>query len=174
MLTGDLVRVKLAKERVVPLYIDRNVSRWIEAAESLLLLFREGIGMTRGEIEETRSTPFLAAAVRRPRFIAGWPRFSRIAPSLRWWPTLRPIVIREKVFTAAADYRRQMRSNPGIGSRPSRGHFAATKYSNSRGPGTRTIDARGRLEVLPLRRPARREPAAVVRRHAGPVADRPL
>ena len=46
MLTGNLVRVKMARERVVPLYIDREAARWLEAAESLLLLFREGIGMT--------------------------------------------------------------------------------------------------------------------------------
>ena len=51
MLTGDMIRVKLARERVVPLYIDRNAPHWLEAAESLLLLFREGTGMTRGEIE---------------------------------------------------------------------------------------------------------------------------
>jgi predicted nuclease of restriction endonuclease-like RecB superfamily len=59
MLTGDLVRVKIAKQRVAPIYIDREAARWLEAAESLLLLFREGIG------------------------IAGWPRSSRIAPSSR-------------------------------------------------------------------------------------------
>ncbi len=51
MLTGDLVRVKIAKQRVIPLYIDRDAAHWLEAAESLLLLFREGAGMTRGEIE---------------------------------------------------------------------------------------------------------------------------
>ena len=125
MLTGNLVRVKIAKQRVIPLYIDREAERWLEAAESLLLLFREGIGMTRGEIE-ARSTSCSAAAARRPRFIAGWPRCSRIAPSSRWWPTSRPNVIREKVFTAAADYRRQLRAErdrPGS----SRGRSVATR-----------------------------------------------
>ena len=29
MLTGDLVRVKIAKQRVVPLYIDREAGRWL-------------------------------------------------------------------------------------------------------------------------------------------------
>ena len=42
---------RLSKQRVMPLYIDRDAPHWLEAAESLLLLFREGTGMTRGEIE---------------------------------------------------------------------------------------------------------------------------
>src|SRR5262249_3768118 len=50
MLTGDLVRVRVAKQRVVPLYLDREAPHWLEAAESLLLLYREGAGMTRGEL----------------------------------------------------------------------------------------------------------------------------
>ena len=29
MLTGDLVRVKTAKQRVIPLYIDREMGRWL-------------------------------------------------------------------------------------------------------------------------------------------------
>ena len=52
MLTGDLVRVRFSKEMVIPLYLNRNSPQWLEAAESLLAIFREGVGMTRGEIEE--------------------------------------------------------------------------------------------------------------------------
>ncbi|HKI16785.1 MAG TPA: DUF790 family protein, partial [Isosphaeraceae bacterium] len=51
MLTGDLIRVRISKQRVIPLYIARNAPNWLEAAESLLLLFREGVGMTRAEID---------------------------------------------------------------------------------------------------------------------------
>jgi predicted nuclease of restriction endonuclease-like RecB superfamily len=51
MLTGNLVRVKVSKERVTPRYLDRGQSYWLEVAESLLLVFRESVGRTRGEIE---------------------------------------------------------------------------------------------------------------------------
>ena len=34
------------KQRVIPIYLDRTAEAWLEAAESLLLLFREGTGMT--------------------------------------------------------------------------------------------------------------------------------
>ena len=51
MLTGNLVRVRTVKSRVIPLYIHRESQDWLEVAESLLLLFRESVGRTRGEIE---------------------------------------------------------------------------------------------------------------------------
>ena len=51
MLTGNLVRVRTSKSRVVPLYLNRDDPTWREVAESLLLIFREGVGTTRGEIE---------------------------------------------------------------------------------------------------------------------------
>ena len=51
MLTGNLVRIKTtSKGRVVPIYLRRDDPYWLEVAESLLLIFREGVGMTRGEI----------------------------------------------------------------------------------------------------------------------------
>ena len=52
MLTGDLVRVRSSRERIIPLYLNRTSPQWLEVAESLLMVFREGVGMTRGEIEE--------------------------------------------------------------------------------------------------------------------------
>src|SRR5947209_20558926 len=52
MLTGNLVRVKTtSKGRIMPLYLKRDDPRWLEVAESLLLIFREGVGMTHGEID---------------------------------------------------------------------------------------------------------------------------
>ncbi len=42
MLTGDLVRVKTAKQRVMPLYIDRNAPQHgLRRPRVFLLLFRE-------------------------------------------------------------------------------------------------------------------------------------
>ena len=39
MLTGDLVRVRGSKDRIIPLYLNRNSEQWLEAAESLLAIF---------------------------------------------------------------------------------------------------------------------------------------
>ena len=110
MLTGNLVRVKIARDRVVPLYIDREAARWLEASESLLLLFREGIGMTRGEIDAEVEAIFGggggATLVYRglAKVLEDRAEFEVVAD-------VPPDVIREKVFTAAADYRRQMRAS---------------------------------------------------------------
>jgi uncharacterized protein len=127
MLTGDLVRVRTSKERVIPLYLNRDSPQWLEAAESLLLIFREGVGMTRGEIEEEIDTLFggggKATLVHRglAKVLEDRAEFEVVAD-------VPPEVIREKVFTAAAEYRsrlKPMRPNPeassalGHGPRPS-------------------------------------------------------
>ncbi|HEX3447818.1 MAG TPA: DUF790 family protein [Isosphaeraceae bacterium] len=109
MLTGALVRVKIAKQRVVPLYIDREAGRWLEAAESLLLLFREGIGMTRGEIEAEIDALF-GGGGKATQVYRGLAKILEDRAEFEVVADVPPEVIREKVFTAAADYRRQLRS----------------------------------------------------------------
>jgi predicted nuclease of restriction endonuclease-like RecB superfamily len=52
MLTGKLVRVRYARERIIPCYLDTTDLTWHEAAERLLELYRGQEGRTRGEIEE--------------------------------------------------------------------------------------------------------------------------
>src|SRR5205807_10145090 len=52
MLTGNLVRVRYARNRIVPCSIDPGEVRWQLAAEQLLDLFRGQEGRTRGELEE--------------------------------------------------------------------------------------------------------------------------
>jgi predicted nuclease of restriction endonuclease-like RecB superfamily len=51
MLTGKLVRVRYARNRIVPVYLDPTEVRWQLAAEQLLALFRGQEGRTRGELE---------------------------------------------------------------------------------------------------------------------------
>jgi predicted nuclease of restriction endonuclease-like RecB superfamily len=118
MLTGDLVRVRTSKERVIPLYIDRNARHWLEAAESLLLLFREGIGTTRGEIENEINALFggggKATLVHRglAKVLEDRAEFEVVAD-------VAPEVVRDKVFTAAAEHRRQLKCGvPRRGPRP--------------------------------------------------------
>src|SRR4051812_46199064 len=52
MLTGKMVRVRHAKNKLVPLYIEPNDEALVALAEQLLLAYRGAPGRTRGEIEE--------------------------------------------------------------------------------------------------------------------------
>lgn len=58
MLTGKMVSVRYARDRIVPRYLDVNDTTWIEVAERLLSLFRGREGRTRGEFEEEQSELF--------------------------------------------------------------------------------------------------------------------
>ena len=102
---------KSRKQRVIPLYIDREAARWLEAAESLLLLFREGIGMTRGEIESEIDALF-GGGGKATQVYRGLAKVLEDRAEFEVVADVPPDVIREKVFTAAADYRRQMRAGP--------------------------------------------------------------
>src|SRR5271157_5257124 len=109
MLTGDLVRVRTSKERIIPLYLNRNSPQWLEAAESLLAIFREGVGVTRGEIEEEIDELFggggKATLVHRglAKVLEDRAEFEVVAD-------VPPDLIREKVFTAAALARQKIRA----------------------------------------------------------------
>lgn len=111
MLTGELVRVRSSKERIVPLYLNRSSPQWLEAAESLLSIFREGVGMTRGEVEEEIDELFggggKATLVHRglAKVLEDRAEFEVVAD-------VPPDRIREKVFTAAAEHRQRLRSAP--------------------------------------------------------------
>src|SRR6516162_3662877 len=58
MLTGKMVAVRYARDRIIPRYIDVSDPGWREVAERLLTLFRGQEGRTRGELEEERSELF--------------------------------------------------------------------------------------------------------------------
>lgn len=52
MLTGNQVRVRFYRDRIVPLYLDADDAAWLEAAEQLLEMFRGQEDRTRGELDE--------------------------------------------------------------------------------------------------------------------------
>src|SRR5262245_47988272 len=52
MLTGKLLRVRFARDKIIPVYIDAHDPAWTAVAERLLELFRGQEGRTRGEIDE--------------------------------------------------------------------------------------------------------------------------
>jgi len=109
MLTGNLVRVKTVKQRVMPLYINRNDPHWLEAAESLLLLFREGTGMTRGQIESEIDELF-GAGGKATQVYRGLAKVLEDRAEFEVVADVPPDQIREKVFTAAAEQRKELRA----------------------------------------------------------------
>jgi len=109
MLTGDLIRVRISKQRVIPLYIARNAPNWLEAAESLLLLFREGVGMTRAEIDGEIDEIFGGGA-KATQVYRGLAKVIEDRSEFEVVADVPPEEIRAKVFTAAAEYRRKLRA----------------------------------------------------------------
>lgn len=52
MLTADLVRVRLKMGELAPAFVKADDEKLLERAEELVGLFREGVGRTRGELDE--------------------------------------------------------------------------------------------------------------------------
>jgi uncharacterized protein len=107
MLTGTLVRVRFSKQRVIPLYINREDPQWLEVAESLLLIFREGVGRTRGEIEteiDELVGEGLATLAHR-----GLAKILEDRAEFEVVSDIAPDSLREKIFTAAAEHRKTLR-----------------------------------------------------------------
>jgi predicted nuclease of restriction endonuclease-like RecB superfamily len=109
MLTGNLVRVKTtSRRRIVPMYLSRESAQWLEVAESLLLVFREGVGLTRAEIENEIDELIgegIATLAHRglAKVLEDRAEFEVVAD-------VPPEMLREKVFSAAAEYRRTLRA----------------------------------------------------------------
>ncbi len=58
MLTGKMLRVRYARDRILPHYLDVRDPAWLEVAERLLELFRGQEGRTRGELEQDLAEAF--------------------------------------------------------------------------------------------------------------------
>jgi uncharacterized protein len=112
MLTGDLVRTRTTKQRVIPIYLNRSDERWLETAESLLLLFREGAGLTRGQIENEIDELF-GGGGKATQVYRGLAKVLEDRAEFEVVSDVPPEELREKVFSAAADYRRSMRAAQG-------------------------------------------------------------
>lgn len=100
--------MKLGRRRIVPLYLDRDDPYWLEVAESLLMIFREGVGTTRGEIEaeiDELVGEGLATLAHRglAKVLEDRGEFEVVAD-------VPPEELRAKVFAAAAEHRRTLRA----------------------------------------------------------------
>lgn len=107
MLTGNLVRVRTTRDAVIPLYLNADSPEWLEVAESLLMIFRQGAGMSRGEIaseiDELIGEGMATLAHRGlAKVLEDRAEFEVVAD-------LPPDQIREKVFAAAAAHRLKLK-----------------------------------------------------------------
>ena len=109
MLSGNLVRVATSKLRIVPRYLPRESQQWLEVAESLLMIFREGVGLTRGEIESEVDELVgegLATLAHR-----GLAKVLEDRAEFEVVSEVPPETLRDKVFTAAAARRLALRAS---------------------------------------------------------------
>jgi predicted nuclease of restriction endonuclease-like RecB superfamily len=58
MLTGKMIRVRYARDRIIPYYLDVHDESWRLVAEQLLEVYRAQVGRTRGELEEDLTEMF--------------------------------------------------------------------------------------------------------------------
>jgi predicted nuclease of restriction endonuclease-like RecB superfamily len=104
MLTGNLVRVRFSRDRIIPRYIDPDDESWRGAAERLLELFRTQVGRTRGELDEELNEAIgndTAQLVHRgvAKLLEDRCEFDVISG-------LPPEQVRDAVFRAAAEHRK--------------------------------------------------------------------
>jgi predicted nuclease of restriction endonuclease-like RecB superfamily len=105
MLTGKLVRVRIARDRIVPIYLNAEDPSWLDVAERLLELFRGSGGRTRGELDDELqelfgSDPSQLVHQGLAKLLEDRCEFDVVAPH-------SPEQLREQVFRAASESRRQ-------------------------------------------------------------------
>jgi uncharacterized protein len=103
MLTGKLVRVRVAKTALLPQYIDVNHREWTEVAEELLALFRTLPGKTRAEMEE--ETAEVTGDLPSQLVHQGLAKLLEDRCQFEVDSEISPEEIREKAFLAAGEAR---------------------------------------------------------------------
>lgn len=108
MLTGNLVLVRTAKNRVIPRYLNREAQQWLEVAESLRLVFQDGVGMTRAEIEDEIDAVIGGEAATLVH--KGLAKVLEDRAEFEVVADVPPEQLRAKVFEAAAAQRRTLKA----------------------------------------------------------------
>jgi uncharacterized protein len=104
MLTGNLVRVRHARNRLMPVYLDVTDRDWRDVAEHLLELFRMLPGRTRGEVEDELRETFGDNPTQLVH--QGLAKLLEDRCEFEVDSEVDPAELREKVFIAAAEARR--------------------------------------------------------------------
>jgi uncharacterized protein len=105
MLTGKQVRVRFARDRVIPQYLDTRDPQWIDVAEQLLGVFRFSQGAARGELEAEIEELF--GDLPQPLIHNGLAKLLEDRCEFEVQAGLPPEEVREAVFTAAARKRQE-------------------------------------------------------------------
>ena len=100
MLTGKQVRVRYARDHIVPQYLDAMNAQWLQVAEQLLGIFRSSNGATRGQIEEEIDDLF--GDLPNPQIHQGLAKLLEDRCEFEVQSSLPPEEVREAVFLAAA------------------------------------------------------------------------
>src|SRR5277367_6086117 len=103
MLTGNLVRVRVARNRVIPQWLDVAKPEWIAAAEQLLDIFRTQGGRSRSEIDDEIEAAF--GALQDQLVYRGLAKLLEDRCDFEIEAGLPPEQIRDAVFRAAAAIR---------------------------------------------------------------------
>ena len=106
MLTGKQVRVRYARDHIVPQYLDATDAQWLQVAEQLLGIFRSSNGATRGELEEEIDDLF--GDQPNPQIHQGLAKLLEDRCEFEVQSSLPPEEVREAVFLAAARKRQTL------------------------------------------------------------------
>ena len=105
MLTGKMVRVRIARNKIVPQYLDTTSDELLAAADQLLYAYRDSAGRTRGELEE--QTADLLGDGPAQLIFQGLAKLLEDRCDFEAQSELPPETVREAVFRlAAADHAR--------------------------------------------------------------------
>jgi predicted nuclease of restriction endonuclease-like RecB superfamily len=106
MLTGKQVRVRYARDHIVPQYLDPAEAQWLDVAEQLLGIFRSSNGITRGQLEEEIDDLF--GDLPQPLIHNGLAKLLEDRCEFETQSDLPPEGVREAVFVAAARKRQTL------------------------------------------------------------------
>ncbi len=100
MLTGKQVRVRFARDSLVPQYLDARDPQWLDVAEQLLGVFRSSQGAARGQLETEIDDLF--GDLPQPLIHNGLAKLLEDRCEFEVQSGLPPDVVREAAFRAAA------------------------------------------------------------------------
>lgn len=103
MLTGKLVRVRFARDHIVPQYLATRDPDWLDVAEQLLGIFRTAQGRSRGEIQAEIDELF--GDLPQPLIHNGLAKLLEDRCEFEVEAALPPDEVRDAVFLAAAKKR---------------------------------------------------------------------
>jgi uncharacterized protein len=111
MLTGKMVRVRYARDRLIPAYINVEDSAAVQLAEQLITLFGAMVGQSRGQLEAEAEELF--GDLPQPQVYQGLAKLLEDRCDFEAPPGRPPEELREAVFGAATAHRGKVREEAG-------------------------------------------------------------